>query len=278
VRVRSLFVCIFLFALLILFHGFAAIARAQEPGPKVVVPPGAPPKVSTKPEVQDLGDGRYRVGVVEVDKAGGTFRAPGHVIRDASPLEFLAISRGGNKAYESLLEIDATAFEFNLACILIGLNSDKAEAARFHFDPNPTQGDAVEVFVEWQSDGGVKRVDAAELLVAGEKKLAPSSWVYTGSTFTPSGDYLAHLDGTLIGFVHDPASVIEHRTGFIGSFGSIEVDKASAPAVDTQITLIVERKATSPGDESDSRPQPPGRGSKAGEVEGTSGRGKVEVE
>jgi len=278
VRVRSLFVCISLFALLILFHGFAAIARAQEPGPKVAVSPVAPPKTSTTPEVQDLGDGHYRVGVVEIDKAGGTFRAPGHVIRDASPLEFLAVSRGGQKAYESLLEIDATAFEFNLACILIGLDSDKAQAARYHFDPNPAQGDAVEVFVEWQSDGGVKRVDAAELLVAGEKKLAPSSWVYTGSTFTPSGEYLAHLDGTLIGFVHDPASVIEHRVGFIGNFGSVEVDKALAPAVDTQITLIVERKETSRGNESGSRSQSPGRESKVGEVEGTSGRPKVEVE
>jgi hypothetical protein len=177
-----------------------------------------------------------------------------------------------------LLEIDATAFEFNLACILIGLDRDNAKAARYHFDPNPAQGDAVEVFVEWQSDGGVKRVDAAELLVVEKKNLAPSSWVYTGSAFTPSGDYLAHLDGTLIGFVHDPASVIEHRTGFVGSFGSIEVDEALTLPVDTRITLIVERKATSGGDESDPQPQPPDRGSKVGKVEGASGRSHFEVE
>lgn len=274
-RVCGLFVCIFLFALLVLFHGFAAIARAQEAGPDVAVSPAAPSKASQQPEIQDLGDGHYRVGLVEIDKAGGTFRAPGRIIRDAPPLEFLAVTNGGQKAYESLLEIDATAFEFNLACILIGLDSDKAKVARYHFDPNPTEGDAVEVFVEWQSDGGVKRVDAADLLVVEEKKLAPSSWVYTGSTFTPSGEYLAQLDGTLIGFVHDPASVIEHRTGFIGSFGLIEVDKAVTPAVDTRITLIVKRKAASRGDERDPRPQQPGRGSKVGEVEGTS---KVVVE
>ena len=94
-RVRSVFACIFPLALLVLFEGSAAIARAQEPGPGgpgVAASPASPPeelKAPKEPEIRDLGDGRYRVGLLEIDKAGGTFRAPGRVLRDAPPLEFL---------------------------------------------------------------------------------------------------------------------------------------------------------------------------------------------
>ena len=37
--------------------------------------------------------------------------------------------------------------------------------------------------------------------------------MYTGSKFSADGHCMAHYDGTLIGFVHDPASIIEHVEG-----------------------------------------------------------------
>ena len=228
--------CMLVFAAFV--GALAPVAQAQVPE----APRAAASPAQAQPKVQSLGNERYRIGLVEIDKAQGVMRVPGRVLRVESPLEFLVVTTGGFKSYESLLEVGATAYEFNLGCILIGLDSEKSKPSRFHFDPEPVSGSPVGVFVEWEADGKTRRVDAAELLVAKDVKLTNASWIYTGSIFTPDGEYMAHLDGTLVGFVHDPASVIEHRTGFLDNYGEISVDPALMPAVDTRITLVLESK------------------------------------
>jgi hypothetical protein len=199
------------------------------------------------PEVVDLGNGKYRVGAIRIDKTQQSFDVDAEILRDAPPLEFLVISKDGFKAYEALIEVDANAYEFNLACILIGLDSANAKAPTYHFDPEPTKGDPVDVFVEWQSQGKTIRVDAAELLVADDKTLPPADWVYTGSGFTPDGQFRAQMDGTMVGFVHDPSSIIEHRTGFLGAFESLSANQKLLPKVGTRVKLIVANKKVGSG-------------------------------
>jgi hypothetical protein len=204
----------------------------------------APTTEDLKPEITDLGNGRYRVGPVEIDKAQNRFTVPGHVLRDAPPLEFLAVAKGGRKGYEAMIELDATAFEFNLACILIGLDGDRATGRpAFHFDPHAIDGDGVAIEVSWGSGDAQQTRPAAALLVDTDRPVA-EDWVYTGSEFTSHGAYLAHVDGTLIGLVHDPASVIEHRTGLgINSYGSIK-PAPGVPPINTSIVLSVQRLTT----------------------------------
>jgi hypothetical protein len=216
-----------------------AEALAQSPGGSGERPPATP--VALQPKVQDLGKGRYRIGLIEVDKVARRIRIPGAVLRREPPLEFFAVATGGFKDYESLLELGATAYEINLACILVGLDSDKADAAQHHFDPKPVEGDPVEIWVEWEQEGKTTRVEAAELIQMGEEMLPRGEWVYTGSVFTPDGQYLAHLDGVVVGFVHDPSSIIEHRTGFgLGNFGAVTANQELLPPVKSRVTLIVE--------------------------------------
>lgn len=207
------------------------------------LPPGPPSRPQNpQPIVQDLGNQHYRIGAIELDKAQGSFTVPGVVIRLNPPLEFLAVAKGGMKNYESLLELDANAFEFNLACILIGLDSQKAKLPRFHFDPEPTQGDRVEVRIGWQAEGKTVEVNAAELFKEGDKPVTSQDWVYTGSGFLPDGRYLAALTGSLLSFVHDPESVIQHRQGIgLNHYGSVSVNSAVAPPVGTRISLTVRR-------------------------------------
>ena len=69
--------------------------------------------------------------------------------RERQLLEYLAVKKGAYKSYEGAIELDTTATEFNLACILIGLDRDKATLPRSHFDPAPVMGDPVDVHVEW---------------------------------------------------------------------------------------------------------------------------------
>lgn len=203
----------------------------------------APEKVNTEPEVEDLGDGRFRIGSIELDKDAGEFQIPGRILRDEPPLEFLVVIKDGFKAYESLLEVDATAYEFNVACILIGLNPKHGVVPEMHFDPQPVKGDPVDIWVAWELDGKPFRRHAADLIRMGDETLARRQWVYIGSGFTPFGEYLAQVDGTLVGFVHDPSSIIEHRTGLgLKDFGAVEPNRSLTPPVGTPIKFIVKRR------------------------------------
>jgi len=196
-----------------------------------------------RPEVEDLGDGRYRVGAIEIDKEARRFTVPGTIIdlEENMPLEFLAIAKGGVKSYESLIELDVSAVEFNLACILIGLDADKATHPKMHFDPDPVAGDAVDVRVSWVRDGE-EQSHAIERLLRGAPDAAEHVWVYTGSFFTPHGDYMAMQVGTLIGFVHDPESIIQHQAGLgIGNYGAITFDPEVRPPAGTPVKITLSR-------------------------------------
>jgi hypothetical protein len=75
-----------------------------------------------------------------------------------------------------------------------------------------------------------------------ETKNTPTngSWVYTGSTFLPDGRYLAQVDGALIGFVHDPASIIEYAAGAgLNKYGTIVLNPTLGLAPGTSVTLTV---------------------------------------
>jgi len=232
------------FPLLLLLAGHPL--GAQEPeevapsipreGEKEEAPPPAP-------IVEDLGDERYRIRNIVVEKRLKRFTVPGTILREEPPLEFLAVTKGGLKAYESLVELETDAYEFNTACILIGLDPDHGRAPRAHFDPQPSEGDPVDIWISWNENGKASRVEAADLVRRGEMTLPRGDWVYTGSILTPEGKYLAQLDGTLIGFVHDPSSIIEHRAGFgMGDWGSVGPNPSLLPAVGTRVTLTVERR------------------------------------
>lgn len=183
-----------------------------------------------------------KLGSIQLDRAHGSFTVPGAVLRIDPPLEYLAVSKGGMKGYEALFELNTDAKTFNLACILLGLNAKEAKGATFHFDPNPLRGDAVRLWISWAKGDKRRRVSAGECLdVKGAAKVA-EDWVYTGSTFTEDGRYLAESEGTIIGFVHDPASIIEHRAGLgLGNYGAVGGNPKACPPVGTEVLLTVER-------------------------------------
>lgn len=208
--------------------------------PVIAAPPTS--SVPEQPAIKDLGDQRYRIGAILVDKARHSFRVKGRLLRLEPPLEFLAVRKGGMKAYESLLELDSDAVEFNLACILIGLDEKKGKAPSFHFSPEPVEGTPVALWVSWEADGKTVRMPAAKLLLQGDKLVDSDAWVYTGSIFAADGTYLAQQDGTLVGFVHNPASIIEHREGIaLGNYGEVYPRLSVLPAVGTPVTLEVQR-------------------------------------
>ena len=232
----------------VLFGAVVTDATAQTaavaPAPASTAAPAAA-AAAMKP----LGGERYQVGSIVVDRKARTLSVQGKLLRvDDAPLEYLAVGRAGPKAYESLLELDTVGTEFNLACILLGLDKSERRSPDFQFDRRPPEGPQVLIDLEWQADGRTIRVPAQDVLRIGEapgsrnKTAVPQSdWIYIGS-FDPEGDtpYAADVTGTIIGFVHDPASIIEHREGLgIGAYGSIQGNSSVLPPVGSYVRLVI---------------------------------------
>jgi hypothetical protein len=200
-------------------------------------------------EMKALGNDRYQIGKIVIDKAARSFTVPGRVNLLDRPLEYLATSPGGLKSYETLFELDSSGSEFNLACILIGLENDpKQVIARRKTTPGPLLGPRVQLSVAWTLQGQRHVVSAAQAVLNPQAGIAPETveWVYVGS-WEPAelnGQLAADFTGTLIGFVPNDGNIIESSVGIgIGAYGSVR-GNAVVPPKGTAIELIVQ--ASSP--------------------------------
>ncbi|MBL3528278.1 MAG: hypothetical protein JMN27_17375 [gamma proteobacterium endosymbiont of Lamellibrachia anaximandri] len=249
-QIKTAAVAFFVLGLFTFFGTVLAEVKTPDAGQAVV-----PPQIGEmddglmkeKPRVEDLGGGKYRIGNIQLDKKAGRFSLPGAMLyyEEGGPIEYMAVMKGGFKSYESVLEMDANAFEFNLACILIGLDAKGVRLPEYHFDTKPVEGDAVDIRVSWEEKGKRVEVDLLDLVkLRGEapKDDKKQVWSYTGSTFIEGDRYFAQMNGTLIGVVHDPASIIEHRLGLgLEQWGFVFIDAERAPPIGTKLELTVQR-------------------------------------
>jgi hypothetical protein len=201
--------------------------------------------------VEKIGPDLLRIGSIRIDLKKRELSVAG-VVNDVQILEFLANTKGGFKAYESAIELDTNAVNFNVACLLIGLDPARAVRARQQFDPQAPQGDPVELFVEWDSTGSRRRVRAEQLIYSRVTKLPLSEgpWVYTGSSFvSDTTRYLAEVDGTLVGFMHTPAPIIESPRPLDGAWGDSMINPQLELKPGTQVQLVLRalpRQAAAP--------------------------------
>jgi hypothetical protein len=193
--------------------------------------------------LKPLGNDRYQIGRVVLDKRARSFTVPGRVHVLGRPLEYLATTPGGMKEYEALLELDASGSEFNLACILLGRERDPTQGPFYQFSTAPLAGPRVTLDVAWTEGGKRRQVAAAAALLNPDAGVLPHTveWVYTGSlSAQPNGQLAADMTGTLVGFVHDANSIIESVHGLgIGAYGSISGNSNLLPPVGTPVELIV---------------------------------------
>lgn len=192
--------------------------------------------------LEKLGPTNYRVGQLRVDTASREVMADGE-INEVSTLEFVANTRNGSKAYESLMTIDTNAISFNAAMLLIGLDPERARVPKMHFDPEPPAGDPLELWVEFGMPLRRVRIETLLLDKRTDTTLSEGPWVYTGSVFVSGAfgqRYLAEMDGVLIGFVHSPAPIIENpRAGAVNAYGSVVLNPTLGLAGGSPVTLIV---------------------------------------
>jgi hypothetical protein len=215
---------------------------AQQPQIQVPKTPRSPfegPAPAPSP-AERISKDMVRVGSILIDTAKKEFSVAGFV-NEVRVLEFVANTKGGWKAYESALEMDTNAVNFNVACLLIGLDVSNAVGASRQFDPKAPQGDPVEMFVEWDEGGKPRRIRAEELLFnfVTKQTLPEGPWVYTGSRFGQGNQYQAETEGTLVGFMHTVGPIIESPRPMIGNWGDTGINPALNLKPGTMVHLIV---------------------------------------
>jgi hypothetical protein len=204
--------------------------------------PGFTPSPA-KPQapVERLGPDRLRVGNVLIDTDRREVSVGG-VVNDVSVLEYLANTKEGAKAYESALELDTNAINFNVALILVGMDPSRSVLPKMKFDPDPPKGDPLEIWVEWEDGGSRRRVRAEEVVYNREAKrtITEGAWVYTGSQFSEAyNTFQAEIAGTIVGFMHTPDSLIDNAQPIIGSYGSSIINPALNLKPGTPVLLTV---------------------------------------
>ena len=211
--------------------------------------PAEPLPSPNQPAFERLGPNLVRMGAIRVDTAARELAVGGTINPDVKALEFIANARAGLRAYETAVTLDTDAITFNAALLLIGLNRSRTKnAPTVHFDPAVPSGDTVEISIECPGRE-CEPFPAERLMYDSEAKrpLSNGSWVYTGSMFLPDGRYLAQIDGALVGFVHDPASIIEYASGAgLNRYGSIILNPNLGLPSGTAILLKVKALRSSP--------------------------------
>jgi hypothetical protein len=158
-------------------------------------------------------------------------------------LEFIAATKKGYKNYESAIELDTTAINLTVGLLLIGLDPARSVPPSRHLDPAAPKGDPVDIFVEWGEGDQHRRIKAEELVYddVEKKTMSEGPFVYTGSVFSKANNgNLADVEGSLIGFVHSPAPVIDSpRVSARGPYGARKFNMELGLAPGTSVLLTV---------------------------------------
>lgn len=98
-----------------------------------------------------------QIGTIKINKTKRFFTVKGVVINGDTPLEYLAVARGSMKGYESLLELDTIATEFNLACILLGLTTHGTNNQEASLSQKLLEGDRVVISLALESEDTINK-------------------------------------------------------------------------------------------------------------------------
>jgi hypothetical protein len=173
--------------------------------------------------------------------------ATGRVALTDGILEFIAVEPTG-RDYESLLTLDCKPSELQFALILIGGESgslpQQAKAGE-------KVGDRLQLEVEWETDGKVRRVPVEKLLRDRRTKKSPvgTPWIFTGSYFAKNFDghdvFMADQEQAFIALWWSPSALVnvggEYGNPYRGENQGLEIDRSAVPPKGTQVKLILHK-------------------------------------
>lgn len=190
-----------------------------------------------EPSVLKLSEGLYRIGSVILDRNKNEIRVEGSINMQRGVIEYLACARAG-KLHESVLVVNVKPYELQVALLLLGL--EPGGNLEYQGDPRTPEGDSVEVWVEWEERGEVKKHRAEDFVfnIFEKRPMKPTPWIFTGSRIE-NGVFMANVEQSLIATYHDPYALIDHPLPTGADDTIYRVNEDLVPVKGTPVTVLL---------------------------------------
>ncbi len=204
--------------------------------------------VFPQPEVVELGDGKYSLGLVEFDENSRHISFPAEVNQLEGIIEY-AISHEKGKIHESLFITQTSALHLNIALKLLRYQSstelfpilDENFESTGKF-PEVTEeqktASRLQVLVRWKDGDEQKEASLNDLIyhTGNEREMEPAPWIYHGS-YLHNNAFKAETSGDIGAIFITRSSLIN----FSGKDNQTDEpwipNKKRLPAIGTPVTL-----------------------------------------
>ncbi len=212
--------------------------------------PGQPDSLEALKQeaVKKVGPEAYAIGDVQIDAAAREIHFPAVVNMNEGLIE-VVISTPGGKLHESILVASIQPLHLHAALLLLGLIPGSNPG--WYLLPDPSMrpegwdrppGSRVNVFVSWDTPGGLREVRAESLLmdIRSGDTMPKTDWVFIGSGLSPRGMYFAEEIGSLMTSYHDFTAVLDNplKAGRLDEFMHADPTVVPGPGTTVRIRMI----------------------------------------
>ncbi|MGE4181083.1 MAG: YdjY domain-containing protein [Limisphaerales bacterium] len=209
---------------------------------------GAPPSLlipnsATNLPVKSLGEGRWQLGEVLIDKNDRSVTFPAVVNMNSSVVEYFAVATGG-KTHESVLRTDARPFDIHVGMLLLGAKGATSADPAVFFDPKQkTPGDEIDVLLRYDDEGRSVIHPAASWIHNAETKttMTAGPWAYNGSQVIEGG-FVAQREGSIVSLISDPYALVNNPRQGHENDEIWRVNTNAVPALNTRVDVTLRLK------------------------------------
>jgi hypothetical protein len=219
---------------------------------------GSADSTIVSPSIEDLGEGRYRIGTLQLDRNSRSISVKGRVNMDKGLVEVLACTAWG-KVHESILVLDVEPYHLQVALLLLGLQphgaigggSDRLDtlpkstadslSKRVDETGGAFRDSQVQIWAEWEEQPGQRRRVRAEEMVwnhVDRRPMRATDWVFTGSQVM-SGVFMAQVEGSLIATYNDPNAILDNPLDTGADDTIYFANEHLVPPKETSVTVII---------------------------------------
>jgi hypothetical protein len=211
-------------------------AAASDPAS---LPAGVPAPPPLEVTLQPLGDGRFALGKVVLDKDRRQVSFPAVINQREGLVEYVVVTTQG-KTHESVWRTDAEPKHIHLAMLLLGAKpaSTNFQPTDYFFQPPP--GASVNVDAVWHEDGKEVRrpMDAFVITTNTMRGLSTGPWTYNGS-YVQGGTFAAQRDGSIVALKVDASALINNPRPGRDNENLYTVNATALPPAGVAVEIVI---------------------------------------
>lgn len=165
---------------------------------------------AAEPNVESLGEGRFRLGEIEFHSGTRAIRLPCKVNTKQDVLEYVLVHEQG-KVHESLLTTAVSPLQLQIVLKLLNYTQGRGELLDAYLPPGEAPppreapGETVELLVEWDRNPVVSLNPVIRDRTT-DAPLERGPWILTGSEVI-NGKFQAEVEGSIIALYRDPLAL-----------------------------------------------------------------------